>query len=85
MTDTDRPSIDERMNAWLNEQADDVEIPDEDRQRFIDNLRATDYARRVRADLVIKDAGDDLASWLERKAEQLDQWVKKTFPKKEDQ
>lgn len=81
---TDRPSVDERMNAWLNDHADKTEIPDEDRQRFIDNLRETDYAQQHRARLVLKDAGDDLATWLERKADQLDQWVKKTFPKKEE-
>lgn len=71
-----RPSIEERMNQWLNDQADAAEIPDEQRQRFIDHMRGTSEFAAVRLSMTAADLWQDsrvprsiqlFAMWLSRR------------------
>jgi hypothetical protein len=70
-----RPSIDDRMNRWLNDEADRAGIPDDQRQAFIDHMRKTTSAAAVRLGFAADDAWEDsgiprwliqLSGWLER-------------------
>ena len=56
-----RLTIDERMDRWLSEQADQCGIPDEDWQRFIDAMRGTTMAAVARLGFATDDIADDIA------------------------
>lgn len=71
-----RPSIEERMDQWLNDQADAAEIPDHQRQRFIDHMRGTAAFAATRLSMAADDLWQDLgvppavrriAAWLGRR------------------
>lgn len=71
-----RPSIEERKNQWLNEQADAAEIPDHQRQRFIDHMRGTAAFAASRLSMTADDLWQDsgvprtvqrIAAWLARR------------------
>lgn len=70
-----KPSIEERMDQWLNDQADAAEIPDHQRQRFIDHMRGTSEFAGVRLSMLVGDLWQDsrmprsirlFAMWLSR-------------------
>lgn len=57
MAEGKRPSIEDRMNQWLNDQADAAEIPDHQRQRFIDHMRGTSAFAAARLSMLLQDVG----------------------------
>lgn len=63
-----RPTIDERMDQWLNLMADHAQIPDEDRQRFMDFMRGTTAFAAMRVQLAAADLWDDtgVPQWVRR-------------------
>jgi len=63
-----RPSIDERMDRWLNDEADRCNVTDDERWWFIDHMRGTRLAANVRLSLVLEDLWEDshIPRWLER-------------------
>lgn len=54
-----RKTIDERMDQWLNDEADRNDIADEDRQECIDLIRRTTMAAWTRLSFALNDFGED--------------------------
>lgn len=73
-----RPSIEERMNQWLNDQADAAEIPDEQRQRFIDYMRGTSSFAGVRLSMTAADLWQD--SRVPRSIQLFAMWLARRLP-----
>lgn len=55
-----RKTIDERMDQWLNDDANRNDIADEDRQAFIDVMRGTTLAAWTRLSFALDDLREDL-------------------------
>lgn len=73
-----KPSIEERMNQWLNDQADAAEIPDEQRQRFIDAMRGTSSFAGVRLSMLVGDLWQD--SGVPRSVQLFAMWLARRLP-----
>ena len=73
-----RPSIEERMDQWLNDQADAAEIPDHQRQRFIDHMRGTSAFAGTRLSMAADDLWQDLG--VPRAARRIAAWLDRRLP-----
>ena len=79
-----RPSIEERMDMWLNWQADLDGIPDEDRQWYIDAMRGTTRAACAEVSLAADDVADAIAEtglgrlllWASGYRNRVPRWVR---------
>lgn len=73
-----RASIEERMDQWLNDQADAAEIPDEQRQRFIDHMRGTSSFAGARLSMAADDLWQD--SGVPRSVQLFAMWLARRMP-----
>lgn len=73
-----RPSIEERMDQWLNDQADQCQIPDKDRQRFIDHMRGTSSFAGARLSMAADDLWQD--SGVLRSVQLFAMWLARRLP-----
>jgi len=62
-------TADERFTAWLNDEADHADIPDEHRQQFIDEMRGNFLGQTVRAGLALGALLDQVADAFGRARE----------------
>lgn len=73
-----RPSIEERMNQWLNEEADRAQIPDHQRQQFIDHMRGTTAFAATRLSMTADDLRQD--SGVPRTVQRIAAWLARRLP-----